>query len=336
MRSLVGHVSDIAVLDPKSAGLAERATELLVLTEDLARDLRDYADSVEADEERLAEIEDRLALIQTLKRKYGATVSEVIAFGDQAKSDLEKLTSTELDIEALREREALLAKDLSRRAMILSLRRREAATALANAVERSIRDLRLGSSHIAIDLSARADPDGVEIDTPNGTERVHVDETGIDVIEYLFAPNTGESLKPLARIASGGEMARLMLAIKSILSEVDLTPTLVFDEIDVGVGGRSGQVVGEKLWGISTRHQVIVVSHLSQVAAYAAHHLRIEKQESSGRTVSTVRVLDDEERARELATMLDGLPVSDASLASAREIMARASAFIERSTAVRA
>jgi DNA repair protein RecN (Recombination protein N) len=150
-----------------------------------------------------------------------------------------------------------------------------------------------------------------------------VDSTGIDTVTFLIAPNMGESLKPLGRIASGGETARIMLAVKSILSDVDETPTLVFDEIDVGVGGRSGQVVGEKLWSLTDRHQVIVISHLAQIAAFADKHFRIAKHENEGRVVSEVEELDPLTREQELAAMLDGIPATPESLANARAMLQR-------------
>jgi DNA repair protein RecN (Recombination protein N) len=155
---------------------------------------------------------------------------------------------------------------------------------------------------------------------------VAVDATGADRVEFLIAPNAGEALKPLGRVASGGEMARLMLALKSILSEADQTPTLVFDEIDVGVGGRSGQVVGETLWSLTKNHQVIVITHLPQIAAFGDVHFQIKKIERDGRVVSTINALDHAARQHELAAMLDGTPVTESSLQSAAEMLERAGA----------
>jgi DNA repair protein RecN (Recombination protein N) len=146
----------------------------------------------------------------------------------------------------------------------------------------------------------------------------------MDRVSFLIAPNPGEGLKPLSKIASGGETARLMLALKSILSEADQTPTLVFDEIDVGVGGRSGQVVGETLWSLTTNHQVIVITHLPQIAAFGDVHFQIAKSERDGRVVSTINALDDSTRQQELAAMLDGMPVTESSLRSAEEMLERA------------
>ncbi len=316
-------------LDRQSSAFAERANDLLILAEDLARDLRDYAESVEPDEGRLLEVEDRLAMLQALKRKYGATIAEILAFADEARTELGQLTSAEFDAESLQAAVRDAAEQLAGLAGELSRQRRDAASRLAAEIEGSVAELHMGRADLAIDVRARPAPEGIDV----GGALVQVDETGIDQVEFLLAPNAGETLRPLARIASGGEMARLMLAIKSILSDVDLTPTLLFDEIDVGVGGRIGQVVGEKLWAISERHQVIVITHLPQIASFATRHLRIEKTETAGgRTVSTVRQLDMAGREVELAAMIDGLPPGEAALLNAHTMLERSQAFVAASS----
>lgn len=332
LRSATSRTSDIAAVDTGASAIGERATELLVLADDLVRELRDYAEGIDSDDIRLAEIDDRIDLIQTLKRKYGSTVEDILAFGEAAQLDLEGLSSGVNDISQLQEREAALHSDLAKRAAALSAQRAAAAVTLATAIEQSVADLNMGTSQIRIDMRQRDDPAGLALDGES-PRTVHLDETGIDEIEFMIAPNAGEIPKPLTKIASGGETARLMLATKSILSDVDRTPTLVFDEIDVGVGGRSGQVVGEKLWGIARTHQVIVVSHLAQVAAFAETHLRIEKRSVDGRTYSEVRTLDDVERESELAAMLDGLPVTEAARQSAASMLDRSQRYIAAESA---
>jgi DNA repair protein RecN (Recombination protein N) len=324
LRNAVSLTEDIASLDSGAASIAERANEVLVLAEDLARELRDYGERVESDEARLELVEDRIALLQDLKRKYGSTLSEILDYGESAQRELEQLTSGEYDLDTLVERERALARQAGEIAGKLSQRRQDAAKQLARAIEASISELNMGRSSLKIDVRQRADDRGV----PVGSERLHIDETGVDEVEFLIAPNAGEALKPLSRIASGGETARLMLATKSILSDVDLTPTLVFDEIDVGVGGRSGQVVGEKLWSISRDHQVIVITHLPQIASFAESHLRIEKHLDDERTVSEVRQLNDIERQLEIAAMIDGLPPGEAARLNARTMLERSREFI--------
>ncbi len=328
LRAATSRTSDIADLDVAASSLGERTNELLVLAEDLVRDLRDYAENVDSDEVRLAEIEDRIDAIQTLKRKYGSTIEEIMEFGQAARRDLELLSSSDNDLSVLQGREAELRVSLIEDALALSARRAAAALKLSAAIEQSVADLGMGRSQIRIDVRQQDDESGLRLDSTPASRTVRVDESGIDELEFMIAPNAGEALKPLSKIASGGETSRLMLATKAILSDVDRTPTLVFDEIDVGIGGRSGQVVGEKLWEIARQHQVIVVSHLPQVAAFAESHLRIEKQASGGRTLSVVRTLDSTEQEFELAAMIDGIPVTDTSRQSARSMLDRSRRFI--------
>jgi DNA repair protein RecN (Recombination protein N) len=300
-------VADLAAIDSSASGLAERASEIVILAEELASDLRRYVASIEANPARLAAIEERLDLITRLKRKYGATIEEVVAYGESAASELLQLTEGEQSDEALAAQVAELAAQLKPLLCNLTERRTEAAGRLQTSINGAINELGMGSAAVQIAISQ--DPEPIE--------------TGQDRIEFLFSPNAGESPKPLARIASGGETARLMLALKSVLAAGDETPTLVFDEVDVGVGARSGQVVGEKLWSLSNRHQVIVISHLAQIAAFAETHFMIEKDVIEGRTVSSVNRLEGDRRFDELAEMIDGKPVSPESRAAAEQLVER-------------
>lgn len=332
-----GHLDDIANLDESLRGLAERAKELVYLLEDVASDARAYRDAVEADPVRLEAVEERLEAIKGLKRKYGATVAEVIRFGEDAQQQLEELTGGEANVDALREREAELRRQVGERAQALSRARREAGERLARDVERAMAELNMGRARFAAAIAQSPAADGVPIVDADGRERtVAVDRTGVDRVEFLIAPNAGEALKPLGRVASGGEMARLMLALKSILSLADETPTLVFDEVDVGVGGRSGQVVGEKLWRLSDQHQVLVITHLPQIAAFADAHFQIAKAERGERIVSTVAPIAGAARIDELAAMLDGLPVTAASRRQAQEMADRVVAWKRTDEGLRA
>ena len=328
LRAVERSMLDLAQIDAASQGLAERATDLVVLAEDLARDLGSYLDAVQLDPQRLAEVEDRLALIQSLRRKYGATIEDILAYGEDARGELDQLGGAAFDIDALHAEEATLARELATLAADLSQRRSKAASILSKRIAQSVAELRMGRSELFIRVQQRPDPEGIPL--RDGGERIHIDESGADDVEFLIAPDAGETLRPLAKIASGGETARIMLALKSILSDVDETPTLVFDEIDVGVGGRSGQVVGEKLWSLTGHHQVIVITHLPQIAAFANQHLRIAKQDRNGRLVSTVIEIRDDERLDELAAMLDGTPVTAASRASAEEMVRRSDEAMQR------
>jgi DNA repair protein RecN (Recombination protein N) len=320
----------VAAVDASAASLAERLAEVAILAEDVARDLRAYLDTVEVNEERLAEIEERLELIRTLKRKYGATTDEVLAYRDEAARELSSLTGEEFDTEALHQRLVDAESKLAGKATRLSRQRRDAAALLSTEIEASIASLRMGNGIVQIAVEQHDDPNGIAVELDGVQRIVRFDRSGIDDIEILVAPNRGEAPKPLGRIASGGETARIMLAFKSVLSEHDATPTLVFDEIDVGVGGRTGQVVGERLRDLSDRHQVIVITHLPQIAALADRHAKISKAEVDERIVSQVDELEDGEVEHEIAAMLDGEPVTPASIDAAREMLARSQRYRER------
>ncbi|MGH2615591.1 MAG: DNA repair protein RecN [Thermomicrobiales bacterium] len=327
LREAAQFFADLASIDATSASVAERVNELLILVEDLAGDVRDYRDNVEADPARLEVVEERLSVIRELKRKYGADIAEILDHARAAAVELERLTGSESDAEVLAARETALGLEAGELASALSAKRAAVAETLAADVEQAIARLNMGAAEFAVALDRVEDSGGVPVQRDNGAvEHFAVDSTGIDRVTFLIAPNPGEGLKPLGRIASGGETARLMLALKSILSEVDQTPTLVFDEIDVGVGGRSGQVVGETLWGLTAQHQVIVITHLPQIAAFAETHFQIAKDERGGRVVSTINELEDSARIEELAAMLDGTPVTESSLQNAAAMVERAAA----------
>ncbi|MGH2557437.1 MAG: DNA repair protein RecN [Thermomicrobiales bacterium] len=328
LRQGSGDIADIAAIDESMADFASRFAEQVYLIEDLAHELREYRDRIEADPARLEAVEERLDLLKTLKRKYGASIEEVIAFGEQAAIELESIAGGEANVAALRERETGLINAAVERALKLSAARRLAADRLAQATEHSIAELNMGRARFEVAMTDADDPEGLPSGEDDG-RRIACDEKGIDRVEFLLAPNAGEALKPLARVASGGETARLMLALKSILAAGDATPTLVFDEVDVGVGGRSGQVVGEKLWSLTDHHQVIVITHLAQIAAFAGTHFRISKGERAGRVITDVDAVSNRERVDEVAAMLDGLPVTAASQANAEALLGRVTAWID-------
>jgi DNA repair protein RecN (Recombination protein N) len=313
------HLADLNRLDPTLAAYEQTLDELRENIEELGRQVRLYRETVEADPERLMEVEERLTLIHNLKRKYGQTLAEIIAYGQQAAAELDTLTHSEERIAELQEEEAALVAEAAGSAVALSARRKEAGERLARAVEQSMADLMMGSIKFATSITHAPDPRGLPIPTEDGGEQtVAFDTRGVDRVEFLISPNPGEPLKPLSKIASGGETSRLMLALKSILSAADHTPTLIFDEIDVGVGGRSGQVVGEKLWSLTDNHQVICITHLPQIAAFADTHFKITKQVRDDRTSTRVDALAEKDRVQEVAAMLGGV-LTPAQLENARD-----------------
>jgi len=303
--------------DPDLGPLRERAETLADGLEDIARELRHYRDAVEYNPSRLDQVEERLALISNLKRKYGAGIPEILAYGQRAGAELDQLGGGEERLQELRQILAQAKDAASAVAAELSERRREAADRLASAVEGQLADLAMERARFAVGIEQVADEDGLVV---NG-RGLAFDRTGVDRVEFLLAPNPGEPMRPLARIASGGENSRLMLALKTVLSEADDAGTLIFDEVDTGIGGRLGHIVGEKLAGLATTHQVLCVTHLPQLAAFADVHLSVGKEIIGDRTRTAVTVLDRERRLAELAAMQGA--VSPATLRSAEEMLER-------------
>ena len=316
---LIGQVArDIAQLEQLDPSLSQELASLDALTHqvnELARILRSYRDSIEYNPNRFQELEERLDLIRGLKRKYGSTIEEILAFGERASKDLEGLYQSEERTEELKSREMELRGQVGRLTGQLSEARQHAAKRLADAIEEEIAELALVQAEVQVDIRQSDSEDGVPVETgesgPHATSLdgesvryLSFDGTGIDSVEFLVSLNLGDPPRPLARIASGGEAARLMLAIKTILSTADRIPILVFDEVDAGVGGRVGGVLGQKLWDLSKSHQVLCVTHLPQIACYADLHAKVIKLASDDRTVTLVETLTDEARVTELSQML--------------------------------
>ncbi len=330
LRDLTKHLSELVRLDPTLREAESQVDEIVYLLDDVASTVRAYRDGIEDDPKRLAQIEERLVLIRDLERKYGKSIADVIAFGEGAGAELAGIAGGEERAEQLRTEEDALLKRIGKIAGVLSKARAEAARRLSKEIEARIAHLAMGRTRFTVYQVQEDDPDGVPATGEDGTpRRLAFDAKGVDRIEFLIAPNAGESPKPLAKVASGGETARLMLALKSVLAAADTTPTLVFDEVDVGIGGRSGQVVGETLWGLTGRHQVLCITHLAQVAAFADGHFRITKREVGGRTLSGVEPIEGDERIEELAAMLDtaGGETTTAARASARDLADRAATW---------
>jgi DNA repair protein RecN (Recombination protein N) len=336
LRDVARNLSELARIDPSLAEAESEVDEMVYLLEDVAATVRTYRDTIEDNPARLADVEERLALIRDLERKYGATVDDVLAFEIEAARELETLERSGERLDQIRAEEAALLRRIGALAGKLSAARQKAARRLAKAVEAEIAHLAMGKTRFDVFLAQEDDPEGAPVPGDDGHVRtLAFDARGVDRTEFLIAPNVGEAPKPLARIASGGETARLMLALKSVLAAADTTPTLVFDEVDVGIGGRSGQVVGETLSTLSANHQVLCITHLAQVAAFADGHFRIVKRDVRGRTISDVERLEAGERVEELAAMLDGIPVTPAARASAQDLADRAAARKSTDTTVR-
>jgi len=391
LRSAIKNVEELARYDARFAEPAQQLVSARATVDDVASSLRDYAEGINASPDRLAEIEDRLAQLDRLKRKYGKTIVEVIAFGEDVAQKLAEVEDRDEILKTLRADLATAAAAYRAAAQALSAERKLAAGKLANLAEAQINSLAMKvrfeiAVHSADDITpeggggfnprtkptgsmrALAPDDDAESATDKRKERqslqserqsfvsghdfsraenvaksegaltpvgitsdtIHWTPSGWDQVEYCIATNPGEPLKPLDEIASGGEMSRVMLALKVSVEEGAAKPkkktptprTLVFDEIDIGIGGRAAEAVGQKLKSLSRGQQVLCVTHLPQIAAFADQHFVVEKREADGRTKMQIRLLDDRARTHEVARMLSGAKVTDTSLQHAAQMIA--------------
>lgn len=313
---VVQAMTSLARIDTSQNALSEQAQTIAELTSELTLDLRTYLDAIEFNPRRLEQTEERLDVIHKLQRKYGGSVESALAFAEKARQELDTIAHATERIAELEMQEEKILADLAKKGQALSQKRREAALSLQSSVERELNDLSMIGARFSVDFQYQPDPQGIQDETG---ERVAFDSTGFDHVEFLIAPNMGEGLKPLVKIASGGETSRLMLAIKNVLAQADDIPTLIFDEIDQGIGGRVGMVVGEKLWQLGRRHEVLCVTHLPQLAAFGDQHFQVRKLVRDGRTTTHVELLNDQARLEELALMLGS--VNDANRVAARETL---------------
>ena len=318
----VQSLSKLAQIDGAQKALADQSTTVEENLADLAHSLRDYLEAIEYNPKRLEEAEERLDLIRRLERKYGGSVEAVLAFAVEARKGLESITTASTRIAELEASEAVLLEKLSQQALALSQKRQEAAGKMSQSIEAELADLRMEAAHFTVDFQARTDPQGVH--GPDG-QRLAFDANGVDKVEFLVAPNPGEGFKPLAKIASGGETSRLMLALKNVLARADQIPTLIFDEIDQGIGGRVGGTVGEKLWSLGRNHQVMVITHLPQLAAFGDLHFQVQKVVQNNRTLTRLSKLSGEPRTLELAQMLGD--ITEGTLRSAHDIQQNAQLY---------
>jgi DNA repair protein RecN (Recombination protein N) len=301
-------LASIQRIDPSLSRLQETFDAAFYGLEELSRELVAYEEGVELDPERLAEVERRRDLLFRLTKKYGPSIAEVIETGRNARSELDLVDSAAFDIRQLTDRERAAVARLDETATTLSQLRTAAADRLARAVDQVLPDLGIADGRFIAALPRRAD----------------IGPAGSEDVEFRVALNVGHDARPLARVASGGELSRVMLALKTILARLDHVPTLVFDEVDAGIGGRVGLQVGDTMRRVAAHHQVFAISHLPQLAARAHHHILVAKGAREGVTTADIRVLTGDDRVLEIARMLGGDPESGVSQAHARELLATA------------
>lgn len=295
-------MSKLAKIDVDMQEDYELAESLAQQAQELGITMAGYVDEVEYDPERLDELEERLELIKTLKRRYSCTtIAEILAHGEKVAEELASIDHSEERLKELRKQETALLRTIGEISKRLSSAREIAGKELGKAVVRELQDLRMERTQFEVLLAQAEHPDGCIV----GDKRFKFDAKGIDDVEFMMSANPGEPLRPLVKVASGGEAARIMLALKRVLTAADNTPILIFDEVDQGIGGRIGAVVGEKLWSLSDRHQVLVVTHLPQLASYGDKHFHVRKDVTKSHAATQVDVLTDEKaRINELAEML--------------------------------
>lgn len=304
LRTAARHLEELSRYDSKFQDALATVESARLTIEDVGITVRDYGERVEASPERLEQVEDRLAQLERLKRKYGATLADVVAYSEEVTRKLDEIENRDEGLKKLRQELAAVGAEYLELARALSRRRYQAARKLEKLVEAELEELAMKGQF--------------KVEISGSDEAENWSETGFDSVAYLIATNPGEPLRPVEQIASGGELSRVMLALKvSVEGGAGRTKrrerTLVFDEIDTGIGGRAAEAVGKKLRALARRNQVVCITHLPQIAAFADHHYLIEKREASGRSRTSVRRLDGEERQEEIARMLSGARLTETS-----------------------
>lgn len=324
MGKVLDAINELSRIDRSQNKLAEDVESTFSNITDITVEIRSYIEGIEYNPKLLNQVEERLDLIANLKRKYGNSISAVLDYLAEAQAEKETITHAGERIAELQAQESDLLKELERRAQTLSNSRKTAAKKLEKEIEDELNELSMSGAQFKVNIESKENQDGL---LNSDGRRLAYDSTGIDQLEFLIEPNPGEGLKPLVRIASGGETSRLMLALKNVLARADHIPTLIFDEIDQGIGGRVGTVVGHKLWLLARHHQVLCVTHLPQLAAFGEQHIQVSKQIQAGRTTTQITDLGHDARLNELADMLG--ETSDSTMHSARDMLQTASNLTE-------
>lgn len=321
LRAVLQPMKKLAGFDSSMNKPAETLEGAYFNLEEVVREITAYADRLESDPQRLAELEMRYELLRQLKRKYGASIPAILEKKDALGQELDSIGHSSEKLDVLKSQRTVLLAELGLQARDLSSKRLKASKSLAQAVKGHLAELGMEGVDFSVDISIVPDPAGLPL--PDGSYAAYC-PSGIDRVEFLASTNPGEPLRPLVRIASTGEISRFTLALKTALADADRVPILIFDEIDIGVGGRSGDIIGRKLWLLGCHHQVICVTHLPQIAAFGDAHFNVRKVVADSHTVSRLETLEGEPRIRELALMLSGTPVTEAASRNAREFVQRA------------
>ncbi len=321
LNEVLERMRELVRIDPSVSPLVQSLESAIYQVEDVAHSLRSYGQKVDVNPERLDEVEARLDEINRLKRKYGPTMSDISAFKKKVEGELRGMATSKDRAGHLELEETELEEEVLSLAKGLSEKRDTIARRLAGEVEKELADLGMGKTRFRVRIN-RVDK-GATREAPGDlwVEEFHLNVKGMDEVGFLISPNIGEALKPLSKIASGGELSRIMLAMKTILAEMGAGQSLIFDEVDAGIGGGTAEVVGRKLHALSRRHQVLCVTHLPQIACFADTHHVVSKETKGGRTITRVKRLEGDEVADEIARMLGGVRITSRTRAHAREMI---------------
>jgi DNA repair protein RecN (Recombination protein N) len=294
-------------IDPKFKDHTQALDTSLIQISDISRFLEKYLIGLEFDPQRLEEIRERLNLINSLKKRYGSKITEILAYAKELRNKLDLFENLSERVDSLMKEIETLTETLKAKALFLSNKRKEKGEELAKKMKRELSFLGMEKTEFEVKISYKEDENGlIKLDG----KRYYVDEKGMDYAEFFVSPNPGEELKPLAKIASGGEISRIMLGLKSILAKSDQIPTMIFDEVDVGIGGEVADSVGKRLQSLSSNHQIICITHLQQIASFAHHHFKVFKETEKQRTVTKIKELNEKEREKEIARMISGEKIS--------------------------
>lgn len=320
---VIGWLQQAAAIDTQLKPICEGIESISFQLEEIVREIRSYRDNLELNPGSLEEVEERLYVIGELKRKYGNSIEKILSYYDWVEKELEALRQHTVNKTKLEEKYTAIKKELSQYARELSRMRQALAKELEIDIKRELTYLGMEKTIFSVSISQKEDNNGIAL----GEKKVTITKNGIDQVEFLLAPNPGEPLKSLSRIASGGELSRIMLALKSVLSTIDTVPTMVFDEIDAGIGGRTAQAVAERLAALGRTRQVLCVTHLPQIATMADSHYRIKKEVVKGRTYTRVTRLEEGEQVEELARMQGGARVTETTRKHAQEMLRMAAKY---------
>ncbi|MBP9042735.1 MAG: DNA repair protein RecN [Spirochaetes bacterium] len=314
-------LSKIADIDPNVSSLLDKIREALYSLEDSSSEIKSYKRNIDFSPERINEVESRLNLIQGLKKKYGNTIEEILQYAEKAKSEIEAINSSDEEIESLKVAEKKTVKEAKELALALSEKRKAAAARLEELVMNELKDLGMAGAVFKISIKREVSPDG---DIENENNRYVLYPHGMDRVEFMLSANEGEDLRQLRKVASGGEMSRIMLAIKNVIQAADIVDTLIFDEVDAGISGKTAEIVGRKLKNLSKNRQVLLITHLPQIAAMSDTHFLVQKGKADGRVTTVVKQLPPKDKIREVARMLAGEEITELSIKHAEEMIEKA------------